>query len=260
LSSNVSVLVRIFTMPKADDLQELRDSSAQIQFLLSEVQHLSQGLPPLSTSDQTKFKKLALQGATIGVVQSDTDKFINERLVLFRNIKELQEQNAELLKVTRVVGKQLEDHEARLQNEAETQKSRELEDMQQTMENMRDEIHNLEKRAETFVKERDMFRRMLQHRNQLPAEMHSQDEMAANQLGESTRAIEAASSGEKEDYQQLLRELQQSFDQYKSEAATDHSTLREQAARLQNEKNELQIQITRVNGQLELANCKRLMM
>src|SRR3954467_2688491 len=119
---------------------ELRDSGAQIQFLLSEVQHLSQGLAPLSTADQTKFRKLALQGISIGIPQTDTDRLISERLVLFGNIKELQEQNSELLKAARVVGKQLENHEEQMRAEAEGEKTRELQEMQQTLENMRDEI------------------------------------------------------------------------------------------------------------------------
>ncbi|KAF3930925.1 hypothetical protein ABW19_dt0207810 [Dactylella cylindrospora] len=233
--------------------QQLRDSGAQVQFLLSEVQHLSQGLGPMSTADQTRFKKMALQGISMGLPQTDTDRLISERLVLFGNIKELQEQNSELLRAARAVGKQLEDHEEQMRAEAEGEKTRELQEMQQNLENMRDEIRSLEKRAETFVRERDMFRRMLQHRNQLPAEM--QVDGAENSFRQSTRDAEA-DSGDKQDYAQLLRELQQSFDQYKVEAATDHNTLREQAVALQNEKNELQINITRINGQLELAAAR----
>lgn len=220
--------------------------------MLSEVQHLSQGLPPLSTADQAKFKKLALQGVSVGIPQTDTDRIISERLVLFANIRELQEQNSELLKACRVVGKQLEDHEEQMRAEAEGEKARELQEMQQVLESMRDEIRNLEKRAETFVKERDMFRRMLQHRNQLPVEM--QTDTPENPFQRSTRT--EPEDTQKEDYAQVIRELQQSYDQYKLEAATDHNTLRDQAVALSNEKNELQIQVTRINGQLELAAAR----
>ncbi|KAF3912109.1 hypothetical protein ABW21_db0204607 [Orbilia brochopaga] len=233
--------------------QQLRDSSSQIQFLLAEVQHLGQGMGPMSAADQARFKKMALQGISMGLPQTDTDRLISERLVVFNNIKELQEQNTELLRAARLVGKQLEDHEEQMRMEAEGEKTRELQDMQQMLEGMRDEIRNLEKRAETFVKERDMFRRMLQHRNQLPAEMHADNEQ--NAMRQSTRETEP-DTGDKQDYGQLLRELQQSFDQYKMEAATDQKTLREQAVALQNEKNELQIQLTRLNGQLELATAR----
>ncbi|EPS42735.1 hypothetical protein H072_3269 [Dactylellina haptotyla CBS 200.50] len=233
--------------------QQLRDSGAQIQFLLAEVQHLSQGMGPMSAADQARFKKMALQGISMGLPQTDTDRLISERLVVFSNIKELQEQNAELLRATRAVGKQLEDHEEQMRMEAEGEKARELQEMQQTLESMRDEIRSLEKRAETFVRERDMFRRMLQHRNQLPAEMQADNEKTP--MRQSVREAEAE-SGDKQDYGQLLRELQQSFDQYKMEAATDQKTLREQAVALQNEKNDLQIQLTRLNGQLELATSR----
>ncbi|KAK6538051.1 hypothetical protein TWF694_010942 [Orbilia ellipsospora] len=226
---------------------------SNIQFLLAEVQHLSQGMGPMSAADQARFKKMALQGISMGLPQTDTDRLISERLVVFGNIKELQEQNAELLRAARLVGKQLEDHEEQMRMEAEGAKTRELQEMQQTLESMRDEIRNLEKRAETFVRERDMFRRMLQHRNQLPVEMQVDNEN--NTMRQSIREAEA-DAADKQDYGQLLRELQQSFDQYKMEASTDQKTLREQAVALQNEKNELQIQLTRLNGQLELATTR----
>ncbi|KAK6536182.1 hypothetical protein TWF281_000427 [Arthrobotrys megalospora] len=229
--------------------QQIRDSGSQIQFLLAEVQHLGQGMGPMSAADQARFRKMALQGISMGLPQTDTDRLISERLVVFANIKELQEQNSELLRAARTVGKQLEDHEEQMRMEAEGAKTRELQEMQQTLEGMRDEIRNLEKRAETFVRERDMFRRMLQHRNQLPAEMQADNE--TNAMRQSTRT--EPEPVDKTDYGQLLRELQQSFDQYKMEASTDQKTLREQANAVQNEKNELQIQVTRVNGQLELA-------
>ncbi|KAK6516465.1 hypothetical protein TWF506_006371 [Arthrobotrys conoides] len=229
--------------------QQIRDSGSQIQFLLAEVQHLSQGMGPMSAADQARFRKMAIQGISMGLPQTDTDRLISERLVVFANIKELQDQNSELLRAARAVGKQLEDHEEQMRMEAEGAKTRELQEMQQTLDGMRDEIRNLEKRAETFVRERDMFRRMLQHRNQLPAEMQADNE--TNALRQSTRT--EPETTDKTDYGQLLRELQQSFDQYKLEASTDQKTLREQANVVQNEKNELQIQLTRVNGQLELA-------
>ncbi|EGX50968.1 hypothetical protein AOL_s00054g704 [Orbilia oligospora ATCC 24927] len=229
--------------------QQIRDSGSQIQFLLAEVQHLSQGMGPMSAADQARFRKMAIQGISMGLPQTDTDRLISERLVVFANIKELQEQNSELLRAARAVGKQLEDHEVQMRMEAEGAKTRELQEMQQTLDGMRDEIRSLEKRAETFVRERDMFRRMLQHRNQLPAEMQADNE--TNALRQSTRT--EPETTDKTDYGQLLRELQQSFDQYKMEASTDQKTLREQANVVQNEKNELQIQLTRINGQLELA-------
>ncbi|RVD80964.1 uncharacterized protein DFL_008847 [Arthrobotrys flagrans] len=229
--------------------QQIRDSGSQIQFLLAEVQHLSQGMGPMSAADQARFRKMAVQNISMGLPQTDTDRLISERLVVFANIKELQEQNSELLRAARAVGKQLEDHEEQMRMEAEGAKTRELQEMQQTLEGMRDEIRNLEKRAETFVRERDMFRRMLQHRNQLPAEMQADNE--TNAMRQSTRT--EPETTDKTDYGQLLRELQQSFDQYKMEASTDQKTLREQATAVQNEKNELQIQVTRASGQLELA-------
>jgi len=238
---------------------ELRDTSAQVQFLLSEVQHLSQGLPPLSTVDQARFKKLALQGVTIDVAETDTDRIINQRLVLFSNIKSLQEQNAELIKVTRQLGTKMEYEEERARLEAEGQKSREVMELRQTLETYRDEIRGLSQRAEAFIKERDMFRRMLQNRGNVPQEEPLQLEDADHSMGESINRVmldrsQMQQNSDNQDYAQLLRELQQSFDAYRQEASTDHATLRDQGRALQTEKNELQVQIARVNGQLELAS------
>ena len=238
---------------------ELRDTSAQVQFLLSEVQHLSQGLPPLSTVEQARFKKLALQGASIDVAKTDTDRIINQRLVLFSSIKSLQEQNAELLKVTRQLGQKMENEEERSRMEAEGQKSREVLELRQTLETYRDEVKSLSHRAEAFIKERDMFRRMLQNRGNIPQEEPLRLEDMDQPMGESTNMAlldrsQTQNNSDKEDYAQLLRELQQSFDAYRLEATTDHSTLRDQGKALQLEKNDLQVHIARVNGQLELSN------
>ncbi|KAF3926492.1 hypothetical protein AA313_de0208422 [Arthrobotrys entomopaga] len=222
---------------------EFESQKAELDRAAEEIVVLSELLQEANKNDEQSTKELKVLKKQIKDGNKEVDALKQH----------LQEQNAELLRAARLVGKQLEDHEEQMRMEAEGEKTRELQEMQQTLENMRDEIRNLEKRAETFVRERDMFRRMLQHRNQLPTEMQVDNEN--NAMRQSTRESEA-DAADKQDYGQLLRELQQSFDQYKMEAATDQKTLREQAVALQNEKNELQIQLTRLNGQLELATTR----
>ena len=94
-----------------------------------------------------------------------------------------------------------------------------------------------------------MFRRMLQNRGDVPKGPDG------DRAHSPTAASDAGSVLQQsvQDYVNLLKDLQAHFDQYKHEAATDHNTLKEQSQRLAQEKSELQLQVAKVQSQLELA-------
>jgi nucleoprotein TPR len=239
--------------------QQLRDLSAQIKMLLCDLDARERGLDALSAAERAQLERLArgeiseesLEGMT------DTDRLISQRLTVFRSISELQEKNQELLKITRQLGAQMESEEALAAKHQAAKDHEEVQHLQTQIENYKDELKSMITRSESYIKERDMFRRMLQHRGQLPpnsdlASMFGQSvDGNGNGLMSTT---ENAGQKDNANYAALLRELQAHFDQYREEQTVDRRTLKEQAERLSSEKAALQAEISKIMSQVTLAN------
>ncbi|QSZ37055.1 hypothetical protein DSL72_009147 [Monilinia vaccinii-corymbosi] len=237
--------------------QQLRDLSAQIKMLLCDLDAKEKGLGALSAAERAQMERLArgevgeesLEGMT------DTDRFISQRLVVFRSISELQEKNQELLKITRELGQKMESEEALAAKNQAVQDHEEVQALQAKVEDLKDELRSMITRSESYIKERDMFRRMLQHRGQLPANSDLASMFGQSVDGNSVMStIENPNQKDNANYAALLRELQGHFDQYREEQTVDRRTLREQTERLSSEKSALQAEISKASSQLTLAN------
>lgn len=244
--------------------QQLRDLSAQLKAVLVEVQARDQGLEKMNEEQRAHFEQIvrgevpedSIDGA------SDTARLISQRLVIFRDIKQLQEQNEQLLTLTRQLGEQMEGEEARAKaNQAEKDRQ-ELAQLRDRCAQYEDEVKSLNTRSKSFIKERDMYRRMLTHRGQLPpdADMESLFGQSVNAPPRATPAPDAMSEAPSQqlkdiaDYSKLLKDMQTHFDAYKQEAATDHTALKHQVDQLAKEKSSLYGEVARYNSQLTLAH------
>ncbi|KAI4163132.1 MAG: hypothetical protein LQ342_003260 [Letrouitia transgressa] len=244
--------------------QQIRDLSTQIKILLFEIDRRDKGLQELSAEQQLQLEQLArgewndetAEGVT------DTDRLINEELVMFRDVAQLQQQNSKLLNLTRQLGEQMEHEEAlRKQNEA----ARDPTDYKQLYERCQDEIKSLVTQSQSYIRERDMFRRMLSTRRTVPQddEPNSMLEGSVNRLetpatpshGVIVNSVEQPPTSEDmADYAKLLKEMQAHFDAYRNEAATDRSTLKEQVDSLSKANSELRSDISRSQSQVTLAH------
>lgn len=240
--------------------QQLRDLSAQIKMLLCDLDARERGLGALSTTERAQMERLArgevgedsLEGLT------DTDRFISQRLTIFRSVSELQEKNEELLKITRQLGAQMESEEALAAKHQAAKDHEEVKILQAKIENYKDELQSMVTRSESYVKERDMFRRMLQHRGQLPpgsdqASMYEQS-VDGNHNGLLPSIEQNSGSKDNANYATLLREQQTQFDQYREEQAIDRRTMKDQMEKLTLEKSSLQGEIAKLSSQLTFAN------
>ncbi|KAL8752933.1 MAG: hypothetical protein Q9184_005575 [Pyrenodesmia sp. 2 TL-2023] len=234
--------------------QQLRDLSTQIKLLLFEIDRRERGMSNFTADQQSQLEQLA-RGETDSADVTDTDRFIAAELVMFRSIAELQEQNEKMLKLTRELGGQMEREEAaRHQND--------LKDYKKLYEECQDEIQSLLTQSQSYVQERNMFRRMLTHRGQLPRDGDG-DSMFAESVNEGatpsqSRVVnsveQSPNSKDISDYTKLLKELQTHFDNYKKEAATDHTTLRHQVDKLSTTNGELRTEVSGKNSQLAVAS------
>ncbi|KAF2203357.1 hypothetical protein GQ43DRAFT_390192 [Delitschia confertaspora ATCC 74209] len=245
--------------------QQLRDLSAQIKLLLVEGQAQAEGLESLNAAQQAYMEQLArgeIDEAQLNDM-TDTGRLISRRLVLFKSVQELQTQNIELLRTIREVADQYEGTEAKAKSDQMERDREELERLREKNAQYEDQLQSLKTRSESFMKERDMFRRMLTHRGQLPpgtdaASMFGQsvDEraIATPPPGNRNSVDQSPRSKEISDYAKLVKEMQAHFDAYRQETATDHASLKQQVDKLARDKGELQGEIARISSQLTLAH------
>ncbi len=244
--------------------QQLRDLSAQVKVLLMEVHARHQGLEGLSAADQMELDRLARGEADDTLDDlTDTDCFISNHLTTFKNVRELQEQNTKLLKLTRELGEKMEGEEARANQTQQAQDHEELESLREKVARYQDEMKSMVTQSQSFIRERDMFRRMLSHRGQLPpgsdlASVFGQSldaPPATPPPGGVLNSIEQSpTSKDLADYAKLLKEMQTHFDSYRSEAAADRSALKQQLDNLSKKNGDLQGETARSNSQLSLAH------
>ena len=244
--------------------QQLRDLSSQVKVFLMEVHLRDQGLDDLGTNGRAQLERLAQGQADEEAMEGTTatDRLISENLVAFRNISELQEQNVNLLRITREIGERME-HEEAVQKQSE--RTRDWDDLQQKYERCKDEIKSLMTQSSSYIRERDMFRRMLSHRGQLPLGTDATSLFAESVNGDVPPktptpagimdSIEASPTmRELADYAKLYKDIQAHFDAYRNEAATDRSTLKEQVDGLSKVNGELRSEVIRNSSQVTLAH------
>ena len=236
--------------------QQLRDLAAQMKVVLMEIHYREQGQQYLSTEQRAQLKQLAKsEFNTDGM--TDTDKYISTNLVAFRNIVELQEQNTQLLQLTRELGGRMEKEET-LRKEAE--KAHNWEDLQQKYERCKEEMQSLLTQSQSYIRERDMFRSILEHRGQVHDASESIStngrRMSSNDAnGPLVHSIEGTSTPHDHvDYAKLLKDMQNHFDAYRNETATDRNTLKQQIEDLSKTNSELRTEASRSSSQVMLAH------
>ncbi|KAI5866033.1 hypothetical protein GGS23DRAFT_555135 [Durotheca rogersii] len=234
---------------------QVKSLSAQIQMLIFNVHCLEKGAEKLTLEEQHALQRL--ERGQIDDQAADEElnahSSILERLVVFKNMKELQERNEQLLQVTHELAERMENEEAIAAKSQAMEDHKERIRLEQELEIFRDTLRGFQIKTESITKERDMFRRIVESRA-------SADE-AASVLGRPTQdgvlaSIEnnPAANDDNSDYTSLLRDLQQNFDLYRNEQTADRKTMKEQIEKLSAERNSLQAEVSKLQSQLSLAS------
>ncbi|KAJ9653475.1 Protein mlp1, partial [Neophaeococcomyces mojaviensis] len=240
------------------DLQEaqqmVRDRNSQVRRLLLEQQAGSVSdaeyerlVDELEQIDQREMEHL-----------SATQQEVNKFLIAFRNIAELQAKNEEQLKTIRNLAATLEQEAAQESANNSRQLQQDLTEAQSKIDYYQNEVNSLLAQAKTFAKERDMFRNMLTRRGHIPAQIDPSDfsrsmPLPAGGFSASLLGDHISPSGDN-DYAKLLKDLQDHFDNYRRETATDASSLTKQVSELSQRNSQLQSEASRSLGQLTGAN------
>ncbi|KIV97897.1 hypothetical protein PV10_01597 [Exophiala mesophila] len=232
--------------------QQLRDLGSQIRHLMIE-QHVRERGETLTREDYEQLEAQASQALADDLADlSETQQVINQRLIIFRNITELQQQNESQLKTIRNLVKQLESNEAKEKDQQHHALQQDVEHLRQQVSTLKDELKSQLAQSNSFAKERDILRSMLTKRGLLKDGVQPADFSRSLPVprGESP----AVSGSGDADYGKLLKELQQHFDTYRREASTDHTSLKTQVDDLTRKNSTLQADISRTVGQLTAAN------
>jgi nucleoprotein TPR len=240
--------------------QQLRDLSTQIKILMVEAQSREQGLGEMSANERFEVERAARGELEDGALDelSSTGRLISERLVIFRGVAELQSRNEQLLRLTRELGDKMEGEEAREKERQSAADAAEVEELRQQVERYKDELQATATQISSYVKERDMFRRMLQHRGTLQPDadmqsMFGQSIMPSTPQRNGGMEPPTPRSKDLDDLNKVLKEQQTFFDQFRNESTTDRRMLKEQVDTLAREKGTLQADLARAQSQLTLA-------
>lgn len=246
--------------------QQLRDLSAQVKLLLVEMQAREQGMDSLDAAGQAQLQMLINNNDDDqDADQTSAGALITQRLLLFKNVAELQEQNVQLLRLNRGLAEKMEGDATKAREAQEADALREVEELRSRMHRYQDEIKNMTAQADGIMRERDMFRRMLSHRGPLAGNANLQAMFAQSVDGRSEPPAtpnghtnggmpQTPRSKQDSDYAKLVKDLQSHLDATRSEANISHNTLKEQLTSLTKEKNDSQSDASRASGQLALAN------
>lgn len=231
----------------------------QVQTLVQELESTSHSGPGdlFSTTSRVSPTQLSQlqsnidEGLGLDIVETSADSVISERLVVFRNINELQSQNTLLRRSLRDLSARFESMENERKEQGEKEKIREVMEATKRIGELKDQIKGLVLRGESFERERDQWRRIAEGR-----------EKGSRNGSRSTSPVGGS------EYVGLYKQLQVTkkyknlfinfyvktdFDIFRKEVGTDTTMLRTQITTLTTEKNDALLSLTKSNSQLAYA-------
>jgi nucleoprotein TPR len=234
--------------------QQLRDLSQQINILLYQQQVQEQGLESLNSEQQQKLLAV-IHGVPDDELEDTTatGRLISKHLILFRDVEGLKKQNDELMRTIRSVGDQYEGSEAREKSNQAEKDRIELAQLREKLSRNEEEIKSLNLRSQSYMKERDMFRRIVTSRGQLPAGSDGATPSTPPPGNFSESVNQTPGSKELTQYDRLIKDMQAHMDALKHESATDHATLKRQVDDLAKENNRLQSNVMQLNNANQLS-------
>lgn len=227
--------------------KQVTDLSRQIRHLLIQNDLLSHPNNPVSPEEQAALQKLLHSPDSSD--DSDTNKLISQRLVLFKNSLDLQKQNANLLKITRELGQRMEEKENEMKRRLEDVESVAVTEAKEAIETLQGEIASINTKLGAVTRERDMFRRMLSNKTENGVSLAEIAESSPEgQLTSQTNHL----IKQNQELTAHLRDVETDFANNRTEAAATIKSLDEKNAALINERSNLQIQLAKLESQLEL--------
>ncbi|ETN37733.1 uncharacterized protein HMPREF1541_07356 [Cyphellophora europaea CBS 101466] len=231
--------------------QQLRDHSSQIRRLVMEIEIRNAGgqISDQEWAELQAHNEESAQAEMEGL--SETQRVVNERLIAFKNVSELQQQNQDQLATIRNLVSQLESQESNDRQEKFNSMEQELASARAQIAGFQDEIKTMVAQSKSFVKERDMFRNMLTRKGHVADITDFSRSLPVPPAGSPGNSNSA--HGGESDLVNAIKQLQQQYDSHRQETVVDQSALKSQVDDLSRRNSELQTQASRLQGQLSAA-------
>ncbi|KAF5102441.1 hypothetical protein D0Z00_000368 [Geotrichum galactomycetum] len=226
---------------------QIKDLSRQVQNLLIQQQLTNDTTAPLTSAEHIALQRL-VKGED--PTESDTDKLISKRLVLFNNTIQLQKQNENLLKITRQLGSEMEKKEVESKKLIDNVESTAVSEATEAIKTLQEDVENLQSKLSTVQRERDMFRRMLSSRSEngvsLDTLVDSSSEGVANLHAQQLiKQIEELNG--------TLKVAHHKYDELRTQSDANAKVLEGKISTISSERSALQIQVAKTSSQLELS-------
>ncbi|XP_064188203.1 translocated promoter region b, nuclear basket protein isoform X2 [Anguilla rostrata] len=233
---------------------QLGDLSQQVRVLLIELEeargnHVIRDEEEVSSADITS-----------------TSEVISQRLVTFRSVEELQQQNQRLLVALRELGEAQEKEEMEATSSRRSELELSLDKVQSELEQLREQRSHQMQLTESIVRQRDMYRILLAQTTgvSFPTQGAAPEEFSLTSTPRRSPAVTpttatpvqvtAVESTEAAEAKAALKQLQEVFTTYKKEKAENDKMLSEQNEKLQEQISELRSQNVKISTQLEFAS------
>ncbi|KAG9351114.1 hypothetical protein JZ751_025004 [Albula glossodonta] len=233
---------------------QLADMSQQIRILLIELEE-ARGNHVIRDDEDVSSADI-----------SSSSEVISQRLVTFRSVEELQQQNQRLLVALRELGDAQEKEEMEATSSRKTELELTLDKVQSELEQLREQRSHQMQLTESIVRQRDMYRILLAQTTGVtfPPQGATPEEFSLTSTPRRSPAVTptvatpvqgtAMESTEAVEAKAALKQLQEVFATYKKEKAENDKILNEQNEKLQEQVSELRSQNAKISTQLEFAS------
>lgn len=237
---------------------QLRDLGTQIQMLVFNAYALERGMNQLTDEEVFRLKQLEKGEVTEEALadMSDTHQFITQKLVVFKDVQSLQAKNEDLLRITRELAEQIESEEALAAKHQAKEDHDKVDKLEQELIHMTEESKSIKTTMESYKMERDMFRRLLQQRTSggdeatmMRTSLDGRPPLASIESGEQAETLGEA-----------LRKLQAEYDSFRDAQDGVRKDLRSQIDALSTERNGLQTERIKLQGEARLESERREML
>ncbi|KAG8826812.1 hypothetical protein FRC19_007380 [Serendipita sp. 401] len=162
---------------------------------------------------------------------SEMSDFVTSNLVLFRSLPHLQEQNKNLLKLTRSLTAQLEERDRKAASEEESEM---ITEARNVIESLQTQLQTSQAKMEAYIKERDVFKAMAARRQ-------------GDRPGDDASMVIDAGV----DYHRRYDEARAELETLKKETTKDFESLRAEIKKAKAESTEAQIALSRMKANLD---------
>lgn len=216
--------------------QQLEDTARQVRTLTRQIAILQDpSILERSAGDEES-------SAGIAEASDSADAYITQNLVTFKTIDQLQQQNQNLLKIVRELGKKMEAEEQAVRDRIGRAENSAVEEAHDLILSLKEEVEAQRAQMGAYQRERDMLRQVLKNRGQT-SEVNNEDSGSqASTAQGGTNAARAA-----------LDEVQRNFEAYKREMVIDNQSLRDDLSAARKEVSQLHIEVARSKAEKEYA-------